>query len=78
MVVKVQRWGNSLALRLPKAAAVEAGVAEGSSVEVEAREGRIVVRVLHRYRLADLLAGVKPKNLHGEVDTGPAVGREEW
>jgi antitoxin component of MazEF toxin-antitoxin module len=63
---------------LPKAAAIKAGVVEGSSVDVEATEGKIVVRALHRYRLADLLARVNATNLHAEVSSGRAVGREAW
>lgn len=76
MQIKVQRWGNSLALRLPKAAAIKAGVSEGSSLDLEASAGRLVARAVHRYRLADLLVAVTSKNVHDEVFAGPAVGRE--
>lgn len=78
MVVKVQRWGNSLALRLPKAVAEKAGIGEGSSLDVEAKKGQIVARSVRRYRLEDLLEGVEPAKLHAEISTGPRMGREAW
>jgi len=78
MVVKIQRWGNSLALRLPKAVVMDAGVDEGSTVDVVATQGKIVVRARRRYALADLLAQISAKNLHAEVSTGRPRGRESW
>ena len=80
MVTKVQQWGNSLGLRIPRAYAEEAKVSAGSSVEISVEGGTLVVRPLaaRKYKLADLLAGVKPRNLHREVSTGRAVGREAW
>ncbi|MBI2896430.1 MAG: AbrB/MazE/SpoVT family DNA-binding domain-containing protein [Deltaproteobacteria bacterium] len=78
MVVKIQRWGNSLALRLPKAVVEKAGLGEGSSLDVEAKKGQIVPRSVRRYRLQDLLDGITPGTLHAEVSTGPRRGREAW
>jgi len=75
---KIQRWGNSLAVRLPKEVVRRARMAEGASVEIEAQEGKIVVRGVHRYSLEELLAGVRRSNLHDEVSTGDTVGREVW
>ncbi len=80
MRVRVQKWGNSLALRIPKPFAADAGVEEGTVVDVSVAEGRLVaapVRV-RRARLRDLLAKVTKANLHDEVDTGAPVGREAW
>ncbi len=79
MITKVQKWGNSLGVRLPKAAAQEAGVSAGSEVDVSAVEGRIVVRPLSpkRPRLRDLLAGIRRDNLHAEAFLGAARGREQ-
>jgi antitoxin MazE len=80
MRARVQRWGNSLALRIPKAFATETELESGSEVELTLDEGRLVVTPVSTsaYRLEDLLARVTPENLHGEVDTGPGVGREAW
>lgn len=78
MVTRVQKWGNSLGVRLPRSAAQEARVSEGSAVDVRVRRGEIVVRPLRQsvYRLADLVAGVRTGNLHAAVETGRPVGRE--
>jgi antitoxin MazE len=78
MVTRVQRWGNSLGLRLPKAAAEEAGVREGAQVDVSVRDGEIVVKPLlaPRFRLRDLLKAVRSDNIHPEADWGGPKGRE--
>jgi antitoxin MazE len=80
MITKIQKWGNSLGLRIPKALAQDAQVGPGTEVDLSVQEGRLVVRPLERcaYRLDELLGEVRPENLHGEVETGPAVGREVW
>jgi len=76
----VRKWGNSLALRIPKALAVEAGISDGSRVEVELEDGSLSVRVVKTegHSLDDLLAGVTPQNRHSEIETGHSVGREVW
>ena len=76
----IRKWGNSLALRIPKALAVEAGITEGSLVEVDLDGGGLSVRVVRTegYSLDDLLAGVTPQNRHSEIETGRSVGREVW
>jgi antitoxin MazE len=80
METTVQKWGNSLAVRIPKAFAEEAGVLAGSSVDISVADGQIVVRRLRQPKatLDELLGAVTPENIHAEVDTGPAVGREAW
>ena len=80
MLSKVQKWGNSLALRIPKSFAEEARVEAGSAVQIHVEGGRLIVRPLRSpsYRLEDLLAKVTRGNLHSEVDTGERVGREVW
>jgi antitoxin MazE len=77
---KIQRWGNSLGLRIPRSFAEEAGVAAGSFVDLSLRGGDLVVKPARRrtYRLKDLLAKITARNLHGEVETGGPVGREVW
>lgn len=80
MLTKVQKWGNSLALRIPKAFAEEMELYQDSQVEITFREGEMVVRPIAKptYTLEELLAGITPENLHGEWDTGEAVGNEVW
>ena len=80
MVTKIQKWGNSLGLRIPKSFAKEAGVEEGSAVDLFLEEDRLVIRPLRnkRFKLSDLLSQVSEDNRHEEIPTGDAVGRESW
>lgn len=78
MTATIQKWGNSLALRLPKALANEAHIAEGSRVELVRTDEGVLVKASRkpRYRLSELLAGVTKKNVHLETDWGQPAGRE--
>lgn len=80
MRVQVQKWGNSLALRIPKSFAVESKIEQGTTVEVSLESGKIIVFpiAVPEFSLDDLLAKVTPENLHGETDTGGSVGKEAW
>ncbi len=80
MKARVQKWGNSLALRIPKSFAEEARLSEETVVNITVTKGKLVVTSVSepKISLSKLLAGVSEKNLHGEVFTGPAVGAEEW
>lgn len=80
MQTTIRKWGNSLGLRIPRAFAEEAGVEDGSEVDLSVRGGALVVKASKskKYRLDDLLRKVTAENLHGEVDAGPPVGREVW
>ena len=80
MQTKIQKWGNSLGLRIPKSFAAEAQMEEGSTVDLSVADGELVVKPLRprKYVLRDLLRAVDAKNLHGEVDAGDPVGREAW
>jgi antitoxin MazE len=80
MKTNVQKWGNSLALRIPKSFANEAGLGENSTVDLSLSDGKLIVRPLRPepQTLEELLRGVTDENLHGEWETGPAVGREAW
>ena len=80
MQARVQKWGNSLALRIPKHLADEVGLKENSAVELSLRDNELVIAQVVKtgFSLADLLAQVTDANLHREVDTGPAVGGEAW
>jgi len=77
---KIQKWGNSHAIRIPAAFVKEANVAYGTSVDISVENGRIVITPDPRadYRLDDLLDSITDENLHAESDTGMAVGREAW
>jgi antitoxin MazE len=80
MLTKVQKWGNSLALRIPKAFALDAGLEDDSAVEISLVDGQIIVKPVttESWSLEQLLAGVTSENIHHEIDTGDAVGNEVW
>ena len=80
MRAKIQQWGNSLALRIPKAFAEEAGLESGTAVEIQVVDGQIhIVPVTEiHYELDTLLANITPDNRHDEIDTGDSVGNEVW
>ena len=74
------KWGNSLAVRIPRSVAAETGLEYGTAVEVRAEKGALVVRpiAVPAVDLRALLKQVTKANLHGEVPTGRRRGREVW
>ena len=80
METRIQKWGNSLALRIPQAFAAEAGLSQDSPIELTLEEGHLVIKPIPAgsFKLEDLLAGITPDNLHGEISTGAPVGKEAW
>lgn len=80
METKIQKWGNSLALRIPKALAEEAGLKQGKPVDIRYQDGEFRIRRRRRkkYDLDEMLASVPDDYDEGEWDTGPAVGNEVW
>jgi len=80
MQTKIQKWGNSLGLRIPKSFAEEAGVTAGSQVDLALEDGELIIRPsrVKKYDLATLLRQVTDDNVHAEIDTGRAAGREVW
>ena len=80
MQTRIQKWGNSLGLRIPKAFAEQAGVEAGSAVDLSLEDGELIIRPTRgpKYDLAALLRGVTDDNVHAEVETGPSVGGEVW
>ena len=80
MRTRIQKWGNSLALRIPKSFAAEVGLQKETSVEVSLADGKLVITPVAEPNLTlkELLAKVTKDNLHHEIDTGPAIGNETW
>ena len=78
MITKIQRWGNSLGLRIPKALAEDLQVGEDAAVDLSTKNGCLVVAPVRQeaYDLDELLSQITPKNVHGEVDFGQPMGRE--
>jgi antitoxin MazE len=78
---RVVKWGNSLAVRIPKTVAEQARLQEGDPILIEARDGRVELRPTERIpTLEELVAQITPQNRHKELDCGPPVGKEivEW
>ena len=80
MLTKVQKWGNSVALRIPKAFAEEMQMTADTAVELSIEDGKLVVSPVGNpaYVLEQLLAQITPENVHDEVDWGAPVGQEAW
>jgi antitoxin MazE len=80
MKTQIARWGNSMAVRIPRAIAQEAKLRAGDHVEMAA-EGSGVVRMRKKkgkHNLKDLIRGITASNLHKETDWGGAEGQELW
>jgi antitoxin MazE len=81
MKAQMVKWGNSLAVRIPKPVAEEAKLKEGDSLEIEAAEGRVELRRASRMpTLAKLVSQITPENRYAEISSGAEVGKErvEW
>lgn len=80
MITAVQKWGNSLALRIPMAYAKETGICDGSSVDLSLQAGSLVIKPVVQLAISldDLLRDVTVDNLHKASDTGSPVGQEIW
>lgn len=85
MSTKLQKWGNSLAMRLPKEVANKFNLQEGSEVKIVSESKSIVIKPIRIKRkktgvptLKELLKGITKHNKHREIDWGKSVGREIW
>jgi antitoxin MazE len=79
MIAKIQKWGNSLGVRIPKSLAQDAELSEGTSVDLRVEDGRlIIVPAVKKYTLEELVSKITPENRHPETDWGPPVGKEVW
>jgi antitoxin MazE len=77
MKTVVQKWGNSLGIRIPSLYVKEFGLKSGSSVEILEDGGKLVI-LPKKTTLESLLSQVNEENMHAYVDTGSSVGKEEW
>ena len=77
MKVQVQKWGNSLALRIPKSFAIETNISQNSTVELTVKNGQINLKPINTEpTLEELLESITSENLHAEIDFGKAEGAE--
>ena len=77
MQAVVQKWGNSLGLRIPSLWAKDNNVKNGSKIEVITEKGKMII-LPQKKTLDDMLAMVTSENIHSEISTGNSVGNEEW
>ena len=77
MRIQIRKWGNCLALKIPKLSATESHIEQGSIVDLVVMEGKLIITPVAEtdYSLDDLLAGVTKLNLHQTVITGEPVAR---
>jgi antitoxin MazE len=81
MKSRIQLWGNSLALRIPKPFAEDIGIADGSSVDISLDDGRLIIEPVHAVEndeLAKMVALITDENRHSEIDWGEPQGKEIW
>lgn len=80
MKAKIQKWGNSLALRIPKPFANQAKICEGSNVDISIEKEKIIISSLKdsEYSLTELLSKINKNNIHDEISYGDPQGKEIW
>jgi antitoxin MazE len=85
VIVKFRKWGNSLAVRIPKALAKAINAADGKRVELTVKDGTLVLRPVAKagrrkrhYSLDELLAGMTRENVPAEVQWGTPRNGEVW
>ncbi|MFT5130570.1 MAG: antitoxin MazE [Rhodothermales bacterium] len=78
MTATVQKWGNSLALRIPKGLAEDVSRCSGSHVDLRVEDGQLVIRPVDTASLDELLQGITNDNCHHETRWGKPVGNEAW
>lgn len=81
MKAQMVKWGNSVAVRIPKPIIEEARLKEGDFLEIEAADGQIELRRATKIpTLTQLVSQISPDNQYPEISTGREVGKErvEW
>lgn len=79
MKTSVQKWGNSLGLRIPSVYAKELHLLDGSIVDIQRKENEIIISPAKKKKsLNDLIQLITDENQHGEIDFGSPHGKEDW
>jgi antitoxin MazE len=81
MKTQMVKWGNSLAVRIPKPVVEVARLKEGDALEIEATEGRVELRRFSRIpSLSQLVSQITRENRYAEISSGAELGKEvvEW
>ncbi len=72
---QVQKWGNSLGIRIPKSLAMKVGIEEGTEVDLDIVDGHLLIKPKSA-TLDELLSQITSDNVHTEIPTGALQGRE--
>ena len=84
VIIEFRKWGNSLAVRIPKALADAIKASDGKPAEMKVENGTLVLRPIvkparkPRYTLEELLSGMTRANVPQEIDWGPRRSNEAW
>jgi len=79
MKTTVQKWGNSLAIRIPKHITKDTNVSEGSTINIMVKDGDIILHPTSgEYSLNEILNKINSENIHSEISTGDQTGGEVW
>ena len=78
METKIQKWGNSLGIRIPMNIINDLSLENGSTVDITEETDSIVIRPKKNYNLEELLGNISTENLHSQVDFGKIEGNEAW
>ena len=78
MEAVVRKWGNSLGIRIPGTMAKEISLQDGSAVDIEGKNGQIIIRPRNKYVLKEMLTKISSGNIHEEVESSGIVGNEIW
>ena len=78
MEAMVQKWGNSLGIRIPNLIVKEFSLKNGSVVNINDNGNEILIKPIRKNRLSDMLDKINDQNLHQEIETTGPVGKEIW
>ena len=78
MVAEVKKWGNSLAFRIPKDIARTLGIQDNTKVELQVRDGKLILKPQKELLLEEMVSQITSENLHEEIDSGESLGNEAW
>ena len=78
MTTKIKKWGNSLAIRIPKEAILKSSFHEGESVVVTNTKDGVLISLAKTASLEDMVSKIQVNNLHNETDWGDKAGNEVW
>ncbi len=78
MTTKIQKWGNSLALRIPKSFAETTQIKEGSEIKLSLEKNKIIItkKEKSKFTLKELLLRINEDNIHNEISFGSPEGKE--